>query len=616
MEKRLLLAIALMVGLMIVSNVVFPPVPAPVAEGDSIGAIDSVSARADSAAPATVGRDSAAPAGEAAQDSAGAEAAAFAERLGQEAAQPEPELEAATTGSESEVVAVRSDLYEYRFDARGARLVGATLLAYPNFAEDRDDDGPVQIVRSSDALFGYTVTTGQDTVRLADLVFSTSSGDITVGEGGAALTFERALGGEGVTFEVTYRFSADDYRIDVEGGLRGIGDQGYSVLLGLGRGLKMNEANPREDFGQMAMVTRSRSGDIASENLGRLEPGEIRPLGGGPFSWAASKSKYFLAAVVAPEDAPGIGGVLMEGVEEENASRTTATLPVPGGSGGFRLIAYVGPQDHDRLQAIGQDLQGVNPFGWKFLQWFIRPFGELVIALLVWMHGAFSLAYGWVLILFGVLTRIILFPLYQKSMRSQMKQMAIQPEMKKLQERYKEEPQKLQQEMMKLYKEAGVSPLGGCLPMLLPFPILITLFFVFQNTIEFRGVPFLWLPDLSLKDPLYIIPLMMGASMLGLNWIGQRGIESNQQTKVITYVLPVVFTFMFAQFAAGLNLYYTASNIASLPQQLYLSKERRAHQAKRKPSPDSGGTGKAGASGKRGGTGGGGGRTGGGSGRK
>jgi len=276
-------------------------------------------------------------------------------------------------------------------------------------------------------------------------------------------------------------------------------------------------------------------------------------------------------------------------VGEEAASQISVALPVP--AGGFTLMAYAGPQDFERLKAIGQELQSVNPFGWKFLQWFIRPFGGLVIDVLTWMHGTFNLAYGWVLILFGVLMRVVLFPLYQMSMRSQMKQMALQPEIKRIQEKYKEDPPKLQQEMMKAYKDGGASPLGGCLPMLLPFPVLITLFFVFQNTIEFRGVPFLWLPDLSLSDPLYIVPLLMGGSMLLLNWIGQRGMETNQQMKVFTYVLPVVFTFMFARFAAGLNLYYAASNFASLPQQLYLSRERRAHQAKAKDKTAAGSSG-------------------------
>jgi len=592
MERRLLLAIALMIGLMIASNVLFPPIPRPEAAGDSLAMLeDSLGAAGDSGGVAST------PADATAEDSARARAAAFAERLGEEPAAPVTEPAGQVAPAPGEIVRVSSDLYEYRFDTRGARMVGATLKAYPNLGDERTNPTPVELIRDGDALFGYTIATGRDTVPLADLDFSTSATDLTVDAAGAELTFRAPLGDAGASFEVTYRFTESDYRIDVEGGLRDVGgDQGYTVVVGLGRGLRSNEANPIEDHRAMALTTRTRTGTIASERLGRLAPGESASVEGGPFAWAASKSKYFLAAMVAPEDAPGVGGVLLDGVEDEVAARMRITVPVPGGTNGFRLIAYVGPQNHDRLQAIGQHLQNVNPFGYRFLQWFIRPFGELVIGVLVWMHRTFGLAYGWVLILFGVCTRILLFPLYQKSMRSQMKQMAIQPEMKRLQERYKEDPQKLQQEMMKLYKEAGVSPLGGCLPMLLPFPILITLFFVFQNTIEFRGVPFLWLPDLSLADPLYIIPLLMGGSMLALNWIGQRGIESNQQTKVITYVLPIFFTFLFARFAGGLNLYYTASNIASLPQQLYLSKERRAAQAKR-PVQGSGGEGD---SGKRG----------------
>jgi len=116
--------------------------------------------------------------------------------------------------------------------------------------------------------------------------------------------------------------------------------------------------------------------------------------------------------------------------------------------------------------------------------------------------------------------------------------------------------------------------------MLLPMPILFALFFVFQSTIEFRGVPFLWLPDLSLKDPYYIIPLLMGGSMFLLSWIGQRGMEANAQMKMMTYMMPAVFTVMFANFPSGLNLYYATSNLASLPQQLYLSKERKAAKQK------------------------------------
>ena len=136
-----------------------------------------------------------------------------------------------------------------------------------------------------------------------------------------------------------------------------------------------------------------------------------------------------------------------------------------------------------------------------------------------------------------------------------------------LQERYKNEPQKMQQELFKLYKEHGVNPLGGCLPMLLPMPVLFALFFVFANTIELRGVPFLWLPDLSRADPLYVIPLVMGLSMYALSKIGQLGIPPNPQMKMMLYIMPVMFTVLFWNFASGLNLYYAVQNVAALPQQ-------------------------------------------------
>jgi len=587
MERRLLLAIGLMVALLVLSNVIFPPIRTPVIESDSVTVAESASAVSGRPADAVNQPTGPVSPSEPPQDS-------VAEALARELTGDRGAAAAAAPPGDArpgvgEVVTVRSDLYEYRFDSRGAALIGATIKQYPNFAPDRDTDGPVELLREDDTALDWTITTGEQRFALSDVVFEPSATVVDVTAEGTELRFTASLA-EGVTFGVVYRFSPTDYRLEISGGLENVGDRGYTVVVGLGRGLRSNEATPREDFVQMAVVTRDRAGDISATRLDRLDPGEPRVLEGGPFSWAASKSKYFLAALVADEEGPGFGGVVLEGVDEPHAASIEVTLPVPSGSDGFHLTGYFGPQDFGRLQAIGQKLQDVNPSGYRILQWFIRPFGELVIAVLVWMHGAFSLAYGWVLILFGIVARIVLFPLYQMSMRQQMKQMGIQPEIKRIQEKYKEDPQVLQQEMMKVYKEAGVNPLGGCLPMLVPFPILITLFFVFRNTIEFRGVPFLWLPDLSLSDPLYIVPLLMGASMLLLNWIGQRGMETNQQMKMMTYALPVVFTFMFARFAAGLNLYYAASNIASLPQQLYLSRERRAAQAKREGGSGGGAT--------------------------
>jgi YidC/Oxa1 family membrane protein insertase len=150
--------------------------------------------------------------------------------------------------------------------------------------------------------------------------------------------------------------------------------------------------------------------------------------------------------------------------------------------------------------------------------------------------------------------------------------------MQALQDRHKDDPQALQREVMQLYKKHNVNPFSGCWPMLLPWPILLALFFVFQNTLELRGQAFMWLPDLSLKDPLFVLPVLMGGSMFALNKVGMRGLPPSPQTKMMLYFLPVMMTVMFVNFASGLNLYYFVQNMVSLPQQWYLSKERLKNQ--------------------------------------
>lgn len=164
----------------------------------------------------------------------------------------------------------------------------------------------------------------------------------------------------------------------------------------------------------------------------------------------------------------------------------------------------------------------------------------------------------------------------------------LQPEMAEIQKKYKADPEKQREMMMKVYRDHDMSPFSpvlGCLPMLLPMPVLFALYFVFQNTIEFRGVSFLWLPDLALKDPLYITPLFMGISMLVLSWIGLRGVPPSPQSKMMAYMMPAMMTVMFLNFPSGLNLYYAIQNVAAMPQQLLLSRERSKTGTASAPAP-------------------------------
>jgi YidC/Oxa1 family membrane protein insertase len=207
----------------------------------------------------------------------------------------------------------------------------------------------------------------------------------------------------------------------------------------------------------------------------------------------------------------------------------------------------------------------------------VQPFATIVVNVLLWVKRTTQLNYGWVLVLFGIGIRLALWPLNQGALRTSMKMQRLQPELQALQKRYADDPKRQQEAIMKVYKDHGMSPLSplmGCLPMLLPMPILFALYHVFQNTVEFRGVSFLWLPDLSLADPYFIAPLLMGASMFLMSWISMKNSPPNPQAKMMTFMMPVVMMVVFFKFASGLNLYYAVQNIAALPQTWMIARER------------------------------------------
>jgi len=553
MDRRVAFAILLMLGILFLPTLLFPPKPPSPSALRHADSLRADSLRKDSLARRQQQRPAAAPA---------ALPAALAP-----ATQP-----ADTVGGER--VTVASPLYRYAFSTRGARLVAAEPLNYRSFAPG--DTGKAQLIPPDAEFLTYALVVGNDTLSLADWRFTPSQQDVTVGADSTTVDWVARRGP--LTVHLRYVFAPKEYLFHVRGEVSGLGTGGL-VLVGLGPRLRMVDADSASDIRAYGVVTKASS----TENVGfgKLEAGKPRDMP-GPFDWVAIKSKYFMAAILTiAEGAPRLGGAVAVGGPREGHYATSAdvraSLAAPGGQ--FRFAVYVGPQEYSRLARIGHSLEDINPYGWVFRP-VIRPFSIWIVQLLLWMHDALSLAYGWVLILFGLAVRVLLWPLNQKAMRSSVAMQAIQPELKALQERLKNDPQKQQQEMFKLYKEHGVNPLGGCLPMLIPMPVLFALFFVFANTIEFRGVPFLWLPDLSRADPLFIIPIVMGLSMFAVSRIGQIGVPPNPQAKMMLYVMPVMFTVLFLRFSSGLNLYYAVSNIASIPQQWLIARERMRRTGK------------------------------------
>jgi len=482
-----------------------------------------------------------------------------------------PPDSAAAAASAIATVPVTSPLYDYRVSTQGGRLVSAQLKRYRSMAPE-DHGALAQILPPDSRLLGLTVVAGRDTIPLESLRFTASTDSLDAVQG-TPLRLTTARGP--IQIELAYAFARDDYRIDVKGRITGIGANGGTILVGMGPTLANTEANVLENHRALAVVTRQN--DAERTDLAGLTPGEPKTVS-GPLDWVAIKSKYFVTGVLDYDSTGGrISGatIVAHPTTEKHPTEADVRLTIPvAASGEFSYTAYVGPMEYDRLGRLGRGFDDVNPYGWPGFRTLIRPVAVGVRWLLVWMHEHLYLAYGLVLVCFGIMVRVLLWPLNQKAMRANMQLQAVQPLMKDIQERYKNDPQKLQQEMFKLYKEYNVNPLGGCWPMLLPMPVLFALFFVFQNTIELRGASFLWLPDLSRPDPLYIIPVIMGLSMFGLSKVGQIGMEPNPQMKMMLYVMPAMMTFLFLNFASGLNLYYAVSNLASIPQQWMLAQER------------------------------------------
>lgn len=538
MDKRLALALLLSGLAVVVSSIIFPPAPRRSTQAQRAGVDTAVIATPERLPP----RDTtlAAP--------------------------------VVPTAGPADTIVVRTEKAIYQFSTVGAAPVDVTLQDYP--ALNRDS-GAVHLVRDSASLVAFRLVSERDTILLDRLPFSVQQ--FGRSEAPDSLAFQTVTAAGEVM--LGYQFDGNGYLLKVDGQVPPGIDQ---VLITLPRGLRSEEANADDDRRYLAFALKPVREDARSVAFSKLDPAERRDET-GPFTWIASKNKYFLISLLTPDGGEPFSRVSLVGGPRQGGAATTAdaSVALPVRQGRFSLEIYAGPQEWRRLRALGRDMEHANPYG-GFMKGVVQPFATIVMRLLLWMHDRLRLSYGWVLVIFGVVVRIVLWPLNQRAMRSSLKMQAVQPEMAAIQKKYRNNPQKQQEEMVRIYRDHGMSPFSmfsGCLPMLIPMPVLFALFFVFQNTIEFRGVSFLWLEDISLKDPYYILPLIMGASMYVLSWIGMRNAPPNPQAKMMSYMFPVIMTVALLNLAAGLNLYYAVQNIAALPQQWLIARERARHAA-------------------------------------
>ena len=550
--RRIALAVVLMAAVLILTPILFPsPVPAP---GSKTAVTDSTSSTPVVAASA------------AATASAATTASGMSALPDSVIAASQPVVMPVDTAVVTTTQAI------FRTTNRGAALIGVEMPQYLALSnKGRTKGGPVELAKTGDRLLSFRLVSPGDTVALNAQTFTSTR---TEENGRAVVRYDATVGARAIT--IAYSFLPDSYRVNVSATVQGAPENSF-LLIDMPPGFRSSESDTTEDQSHLAYAFKPDQQNAKGVTFASLDPGERR-IEVGPINWAVAKNKYFLMGVLAPQGVPGFAEVNFTGGVRvaKAATRSEATIVASIKSGAVAFEVYAGPQEYERLEAIGRSFETSNPYG-GWLQGVVQPFATMVIRLLLWMKSTLGLSYGWILVVFGVAVRLILWPLNQKAMRSSMQMQRIQPYLAEIQTKYKGDPTKLQAEMMRVYKEHGMSPfssLSGCVPMLIPLPVFFALFFVFQNTIEFRGVSFLWFPDISLKDPLYVLPVLVAITAMGLSYIGMRGMKANEQQKMMMYLMPAMMMVIFFNMASGLNLYYFVQNLASLPQQWLISRER------------------------------------------
>jgi len=369
-------------------------------------------------------------------------------------------------------------------------------------------------------------------------------------------------GPAGLSIEKKLTFYNDDYKVDIAVTTRGV--DGYTLSLGT-------------DFGIADKVSKDASGRVGLVSLvdGKVILDKLNSIKGetqlaGAIDWFGQEDKYFTAAIISGGN--GIVTCRKTAEPKEIGDLLTTDLTVKDKPEARTFTLYAGPKSFTLLEAHGHGLEQMVDYGWfgilaKPMFWLLTKF------------YAITKNYGIAIILLTLVVRLIMFYPSLKSAVSMEEMKKIQPQLVAVREKYKKDPTRMNQEMMKLYKDHKVNPLGGCLPMVLQLPFFIALYNVLSVSIELRQTPFIsfWIKDLSVFDPFYILPVLMGVSMIFTMKMTSTTPDP-QQAKIMMF-MNIAFIFLFAWLPAGLLLYITLSNVLSIGQQLYVRRHIRSKSA-------------------------------------
>ena len=465
-------------------------------------------------------------------------------------------------------ITVRTDVLQVEIDTLGATISRVDLLAYP-VANDKPDE-PFRLLDDVDSKAFFVAQsglTGESPAPNHTTQYEVEADRYELADGSDFVEVPlRWRSDDGVEFVRTYRFERDSYAVDVRVDVINRGAETWNGAL-YGQLLRGEPDSPGGIFRTYTYTGGILSGpekpyekvdfsDLESQNVDRVVTG----------GWVAMIQHYFAAAwVPGAEDAnyyysqAAANGRFSLGV-------ATPSLAVPAGdSGELSLAFYVGPKIQKRLQAVAEHLERTVDYGWLWL------IAEPLFWLLSWIHS-FVGNWGWSIVILTFLIKLAFFQLSATSYKSMARMRKLQPRITTLRERYASDKQRMNQAMMELYRQEKINPLGGCLPIAVQIPVFIALYWVLLESVELRQASFIgWLDDLSLHDPFFVLPIMMGVTMLIQQKLNPTPPDPMQAK--IMMALPFVFTFFFLFFPSGLVLYWFVNNVLSILQQWVITKK-------------------------------------------
>ena len=466
-------------------------------------------------------------------------------------------------GEKEQDISVDTPLYSAVFTTRGGALKSFTLK---NYRETIDAGSKrIELVDVKEGMpYPLSISFPASSIDVSpSSLFQADAAalDLKSASEPRRLTFVQTWPGK-IKIEKIYTFHPRKYAIELEIRAYNLSSVPLSQEIALFWNQYVDPEAKEDSYGHTGPVSYVGK-SVERENVKKMEASKLL---GPDVSWGGFESKYFLAAMI-PQN-PSLTSMMLSKGSSNMVStglKGPKNIIPPGQAGFFGYTLFLGPKDYNILKTLGTDLENAIDFG-SWMKWLAMPLLLCLKFLYSYVHN-----YGIAIIILTILIKILFWPLGNKSYKSMKEMQKLQPKMLELREKYKNDKQRLSQETMALYKAYKVNPMGGCLPMIIQIPVFFGLYKTLLYAIELRHSPFFWwIQDLSEKDPYYITPLIMGATM----FIQQKMTPVSgdpTQAKIMLW-MPVIFTFLFLNFPSGLVIYWLFNNILSIGQQHYINK--------------------------------------------